>query len=164
MSIIRSIDIHGKSYDVPVADLKWRPSAYGIVIQEDKVLLSPQFGDNRYDLPGGGVDLGELPEEGVIREVKEETGLEVESPKLINGVSRFFTFAHKTGPPEHVQSLMLYYACNLVGGELSTDGFDDYEKEYAKLAVWFPIGELDSIEVASSYDWRSLVKQVAAAG
>lgn len=158
---ITSVDINGTSYEVPISELKWRPSAYGIVIQEGNILLSPQFGDNRYDLPGGGVDLGESPEHGVIREVKEETGLEVKAPRLIGGVSRFFTFAYKSGP-EHVQSIMLYYVCELVGGELSMEGFDDYEKEYAKMAVWFPITELDSIEIASSYDWRELIEQVAA--
>lgn len=158
---VASIDIYGKPYEVPVTELRWRPSAYGIVIWDGKVLLSPQFGDNRYDLPGGGVDMGELPEEGVIREVKEETGLDVAAPKLVEGVSRFFTFAH-TDKLDHVQAIMLYYVCDLVGGELSTEGFDDYEKEYARMAVWFPVAELDSIEIATTYDWREIVKQAAA--
>jgi len=157
---IKSVDVHGKTYDVSVEDLRWRPSAYGIVIHEGKVLLSPQFGENRYDLPGGGMDLGETPEVAVIREVKEETGLDVANPKLVDGVSRFFTFAH-TNNAEHVQSLMLYYACDLVGGALSIEGFDEYEKEYARMAVWFPAADLDSIEIASTYDWRNLIKEVA---
>ena len=49
-------DINGNTYDVPLNELSWRPSAYAIVIQEGNVLLSKQF--NGYDLPGGGIDFG----------------------------------------------------------------------------------------------------------
>lgn len=161
--VITSVDIYGKTHKVPVSELKWRPSVYGIVIHDGKILLSPQFEDNRYDLPGGGVDLGEQLEAAVVREVKEETGLDVKAGKLIDGVSNFFTFAHDPTPKvETVQAIMLYYQCEYIGGELSTDGFDEWEQEYARLAVWFPLEELDSIQVASSNDWREIVKKVVA--
>lgn len=160
---VTSVDLNGNTYEVPISNLEWRVSAYGIVIQGENVLLLPAFDDNTYSLPGGGVDLGELPEQGVIREVKEETGLDVAAPRLVDGRSCFFTFAHDATPePVSVQSVLLYYACEFVGGELSTDGFDEYEKAYARMAVWFPIAELDSIELASSEDWRDIVRQVAA--
>jgi len=160
---VTSIDIYGKTYEVPVSDLSWRPSVYAIVLQDDKLLVSPQFEEKRYDLPGGGVDLGEQLEAAVIREVKEETGLDVSTPKLVGGTSNFFTFTHDSTPePDSVQSILLYYVCELVGGELSTDGFDEMEKQYAKKALWLPLAELDSIGIASSYDWRELVRQAAA--
>lgn len=159
---ITSVDVYGKTHEVPVSELEWRPSVYGIVIRDDKVLLSPQFEENRYDLPGGGVALGEQLEAAVIREVKEETGLDVRAPKLIDGVSNFFTFTHDLTPnPVSVQSILLFYTCEFVGGDLSVSGFDEQEKQYAQMAVWVPIAELDSIGVASSYDWRELVKRLA---
>lgn len=158
--IVESFDINGNAYQVPVSELTWRPSVYGIVFQAGKILLSPQFEDNRFDVPGGGMDLGELPEETVVREVKEETGMEVIASKIVGATSRYFTFAHEK-KLHHVQSVMLYYLCDLVGGELSTDGFDEYEKEYARMAVWLPISELSTIKVASTYDWRELVMKAA---
>lgn len=157
---VTCVDVYGKQHTVPVSDLQWRPAAYAIVVRDDNVLLSPQF--DGYDLPGGGLDLGEGPEEAVIRETKEETGLDVRNPRLLTVHSSFFKFT-LSGVNKPVHSVMLYYRCDLAGGELSADGFDDYEKQYARLAEWFPISKLDSIKVKSSFDWRDFVKQAAGA-
>lgn len=150
-------DIDGNTYDVPLNELSWRPSAYAIVVREGNVLLSKQF--NGYDLPGGGIDFGELPEEAVIREAREETGIEVAAPKLLQCETSFFKQNHKDGSV--IQSLQLYYECSFVTGKLSTEGFDEHEKEYADMPEWYPVNKLDSIIVANSYDWRDLVKKVA---
>lgn len=40
-----------------------------------------------WDLPGGELDWGEDPEEGMMREIKEETGLEIEDLKIFDAVS-----------------------------------------------------------------------------
>ena len=150
------IDVHGKTKDFLAKEVKWRPAAYGIVIKDSKILLSKQFG-NRYDLPGGGVDLNETMEEAVIREVKEETGIDVKSPKFIDMKESFFWDSHSEGVPYHC--LMFYYFCEYVGGKLSTDGFDEWEKEYAQLAEWISLEKLGEIDVASSVDYRLMVKK-----
>lgn len=149
-------DFDGNFHEVPVGDLRWRPSAYGIVIQGKTVLLLKQ--NNGYDLPGGGVDLGETLEEGVIREVKEESGLTVENPRLIDVKTSFFMFSHAQG--DTVESIGVYYACDYVSGEINNDGFDEYEKEYAEGCEWFPIAGLDNITVAASVDWRPYVTEL----
>lgn len=153
---VTCVDIEGKEYKVPAERLEWRPSVYGIVIKDDQILLSKQFGD-RYDLPGGGLDLGEKPEDGVIREIKEETGIIVKNPRLLGLENSFFQGSHADNKSYH--SLMLYYSCEYVGGELSTDGFDEWEQQYAEMAEWISISELDNLRVASTVDYRPHVKK-----
>lgn len=153
--LVPSVDIYGKVRDVNLSDLKWRPSAYAIVIKDDMILLCPQFGD-KHDLPGGGIDIGEMPDAAAIRETKEETGIDVANPRLLHLESNFFTFNHAQ-ETDSFQSILIYYSCDYVGGELSTDGFDEFEKEYAEMAEWVPIKELEGVKPSSSNDWRPLV-------
>lgn len=152
--ICKSVD--GKEYKIPVDQLKWRPAAYGIVIKDGKILLSKQFGD-KYDLPGGGIDLGEKLEDGVVREVKEETGIDVKNPKLLGFVESFFTDSHALNESYHCY--LFYYACEYVGGKLSTAGFDKWEKQYAEMAEWVDINQIDDLELASTVNYRPFVKK-----
>jgi 8-oxo-dGTP diphosphatase len=156
MSKITCVDVHGATREFESSELKWRPSAYGIVIKDKNVLLSKQFGD-KYDLPGGGVDIEESLEDAVIREVKEETGLNVKHPKFAGFKESFFWDSHFSQNAYH--SLVFYFECEFVGGELSTVGFDEAEKQYAEIAEWIPIDKLDDLGIASSIDYRPFVKQ-----
>lgn len=158
MNTVICSDVEGNTYEIPVNELQWRPSAYGIVIKDGKVLMSKQFGD-MYDLPGGGVDLGEDLGTAVIREVKEETGIDVSAPKNIGVENSFFHSAH--GNKKSYHSILLYYVCKFQGGELSTDGFDEYEQEYAEMAEWIPLNSIDDITIASTIDFRPYIKLAA---
>ena len=60
-----------------------------VIVYEGKILLEKRKnapGKGKWSVPGGLVELGESIEQAVIREVKEETGLEVEEPRLIDVV------------------------------------------------------------------------------
>lgn len=149
------VDLHGKKYKVSKAKLKWRPSVYGIIIKDHKVLLSPQYEDNCYDLPGGGIEVGESPKQALRREVKEETGIVVKRPRLLGVDTSYYKPLDKKN--QFWQTLLLYYWCDYARGEISTAGFDRYERQYARIAEWFPISELSSIKVASTRDFREYV-------
>ncbi|AFR07818.1 NUDIX hydrolase [Nocardiopsis alba] len=58
-------------------------SVAGAVVREDGRLLTIRRADNgRWELPGGVLELAETPEEGVRREVWEETGVHVQVNRL----------------------------------------------------------------------------------
>lgn len=147
--------VHGESEEVPVDALSFRPSVYGVIIKDDKVLLSRQW--DGYDFPGGGVDLGETLEEALEREIKEETGLSAKKDKLVLVKEDFFTHP---GTKKHFQSILLYFSCKDVSGDISTDGFDEHEKTYAKEAQWIPLGEIDKLKFYNPIDSVALIRTV----
>lgn len=45
---------------------------------------SALHGEGTWTMPGGKIDFGESPEEAAFREVKEETGIKIKNPEVIN--------------------------------------------------------------------------------
>ena len=82
------------------------------VIENEKILLTKREDFEVWCLPGGGVEEGESLAEGAIREVKEETGLDVELTRLVGVYSRM------GGGMHDVHAVL--YAAKPVGGELKT--------------------------------------------
>lgn len=148
-------DWDGVDHEVTIDQLRWRPAAYAIVIKDGKVLLSRQYGI--YTIPGGGIELGETPEEGVIRETKEETGFIIGNPRLITCRSSYYKM---TGSEkgEFIQSIMLFYACDLLGGAPSTDFMMPDEREDGDLPEWISLDRLDRLPVKGSFNWRQIVQ------
>ncbi len=145
-------DKDGNLQEVPVEKLQFRPSVYGIVIREGHVLLSPQW--DGYDFPGGGMDIRERIEEALVREVKEETGLDVTPGPLVHLQEDFY--AATKGRFFH--SICMWHICTDPRGEISTEGFDEHEKEYAKAAQWVPIESVDSLKFYNPVDSPSLIR------
>jgi len=159
---IQSLDLYGNTYHVTADQLTWRPAAYAIIVADGKILLMKERG--LFHMPGGGIDLGELPEDGVIREVKEETGLTVTNPRLAGTLSTFFT--HTRNPAmeaAHVQSLLLYFHCDVIDGSLSTDGLEEDEKLYGLEPEWVSIEDIDTVALGSTVDWRPIAKHAMSA-
>ena len=58
-------------------------AAFGLIFdQQNRILLCHRRDYNLWNLPGGTMEAGEAPWETVVRELKEETGLDVEIVRL----------------------------------------------------------------------------------
>lgn len=53
-----------------------------VIVEDDVLLVKDIIGSGHWSLPGGGLKKGEQPVDGAVRELKEETALEVTAEKL----------------------------------------------------------------------------------
>ena len=89
-----------------------------VVIRDGHVLLVQRAQEplsGKWTLPGGAVELGETLEEAVVRELREETGLEVRVLELIEAFERM---ARDDSDRLRYHYVLLDYLCVPVGGEL----------------------------------------------
>ena len=95
--------------------------AFAIILDDaGRVLLCHRRDMDLWNPPGGGVESGELPTEAVIREVKEETGLDVTVRRLVGVYSK----------PDK-DDLVFAFVCDVVGGELTVTDESDANRYFA---------------------------------
>lgn len=124
-----------------------RVAAYGLLLREEKMLLcrlSQRVGVNpgSWTLPGGGLDFGEDPEDAVVREFQEETGLIVK----VNGLVAVNSLCDSIAGWSPMHSIRIIYNVQYLSGELhyEIDGSTD-------LCAWHTfdqIQELPLVELA----------------
>ncbi len=73
---------------------KFDVRACGLLRHQGELLVSTEV-DGTQTLSGGAIKIGETSEEAVIRELKEETNLDVEVNRLVAIVENFFTYENK---------------------------------------------------------------------
>ena len=98
----------GQIVDLPKEKFIFRPSAYGIIINQDKVVVVRNKSNNKLWFPGGGLEIEERLEEALTREIREETGLEVEIKKFLFTKENFFYY-QPTDSAMH--SFLFFYLC-----------------------------------------------------
>ena len=72
---------------------KDRPAAFGVLERDGQVAVvrvTKPDAEPWFDLPGGGVDEGETPEQGVVREFGEEAGLTVRAGGVFTRADQYF--------------------------------------------------------------------------
>ncbi len=126
-----------------------------IILDSDNVLIvrrgkPPKMG--AWSIPGGGVDLGEDLKEACLREVKEETGLEVEvltEGKVLNRVTR-----DEWGRVQF-HYVLIDFVCRPTGGVLQAAS--DISE-----ARWVPLSEISGLRPMTSGTAEFILESVAA--
>jgi 8-oxo-dGTP diphosphatase len=88
---------------------QFRIGVSALIFREGEILLAHRSDIDWWNLPGGGMELGETLEQTVSREVLEETGLQVAIERLVGVYSK---------PQKH--EVVLSFLCRITGGELTT--------------------------------------------
>jgi len=97
-----------------------RPGAAAVILTDEGVLLQRRSDNGRWGLPGGGVEPGESVSAAVVREVFEETGLDVEPVRLIGVYSDPANHQVVTYPDGNViHYVSTVFECRIVGGTLT---------------------------------------------
>jgi 8-oxo-dGTP diphosphatase len=87
----------------------------------------------KWEFPGGKVEPGETPEQGLVREIDEEFGVAVKVGKFVG--------SHKFNNEEKEYELLAYY-CEILSGEITLNVHEDMK--------WISIREFDDFDFAES--------------
>ena len=127
MTMRALFDIDTKDYD-PKGPAFVRPSVRGIILRDGKVAMVHSLKYDYYKFPGGGIEAGETRPQALIREVLEESGLQVRPESI-----REYGLVHRVQKSDQPGIAMFvqdnsYYLCD-VQPEVQSQHLDDYEAE-----------------------------------
>jgi 8-oxo-dGTP diphosphatase len=137
MPTIECNSIKGGKISVPIEKLVFRPSVYGVIIHDDKILMLRNKSNGKLFFPGGGVNLAEKLSDALSREVREETGIEIVIDKFLHFKEQFFYW-----DPGDVAYHMFnfFYICRPKTLILLND--DEVEDEEAEKPRWVDIDKV----------------------
>lgn len=127
--------------DAPAAN-SLVPAASAVVVDDrDRILVHRRRDNEMWALPGGVMELGESLGDCAVREVREETGLEVEAVAIVGIYSDpKHVFAYDDG--EVRQEFSVCFECRIVGGRLAVSD-ESYEVEFVDASE---VAELPMVE------------------
>ncbi|WP_027860529.1 NUDIX domain-containing protein [Marmoricola sp. URHB0036] len=148
-----------------------RVAAYAVIVRAGEVLLSrlaPSISEAElWTLPGGGIEFGEHPDDAVVREVHEETGLECHlgRPLWIGSAHRV---VDRTSAPTEMHSVRIVYDA-WVAAEAPEPRVVEIDGSTVD-ARWLPVADVESglvptvpmVREALAHHWPAERQRLAA--
>jgi 8-oxo-dGTP pyrophosphatase MutT (NUDIX family) len=139
MTLIQCRTLFNETKYVPAESLIQRPSVYGIVLHEGKILLGKARTTQKYVLPGGGIEKGEAVDAALKREVWEETGVEVEIGEFLHYETDLFYY----DPLDMAfHGFLFFYACQPLSLALNPPEYPEIED--LLFPLWADIEQLSA--------------------
>ncbi|WP_373836469.1 NUDIX domain-containing protein [Jeotgalibaca arthritidis] len=117
---------------------------YGVIHNQKELLVINKNGGpytNRYDLCGGSLEEGELLEEAVIREVKEETGLDATIKRQLGSVSYRYPWKYE----HYTDNVHIAIFYEMTASDLSVLGkISEFDGQDSVGCAFVPIDKLTS--------------------
>jgi len=116
-----------------------------IIIKDNKVLTIKRTkpDETYWVIPGGGVENKETNEEALIREIKEELGVDIKIDKLILEMD--------SKKIETINQKEYFYFCSIEGGKIGSGEGPEFEKGSRYIGVhdieWLNIKDIPSINL-----------------
>lgn len=136
-------DANGKQYRLPKNHpVDWRISVYPIVVNnKDEILMVIPTWNTLWELPGGGVEVGEMIKDGLVRECFEETGYtikQIDEHPIYLGEHNFYHRHLK----QYFHSVILVYKASLVSKKQNLSIVNTVEKNEIAKIEWVLVKKL----------------------
>lgn len=111
-------------YQTPKVDIR------AVIFNElGEILMVKEKVDGFWSLPGGWADVGYSPSEVAVKEVQEETGLDVKTVRLLAVIDK----RNHPHPPESWYVYKVFILCEKIGGEIARDTTETSDIQYFSL-------------------------------
>ena len=124
-----------------------------LILDKDKILFIHRLkkGEEYFTLPGGHIEEGESEEETLIREIKEETNLDVEIDK------KLWTLINPHDDSEHHFFLVTKFSGNL---QLGSPELERNSEENIYILEWHDINEIPDLNVVPTPLKKILIDEI----
>lgn len=119
MQLIRCIDHFEKPIELPIEKFTFRIAVSGILKQKNSFLVAKDAYSKLWEIPGGGVQIGETLKDALRREFLEETGIEVVVDNFINYQESYF---YAEDRDQAWQIVRHYFCVTQIGGQINKQG------------------------------------------
>lgn len=140
IELIKTTYLDQKGYATPKLDVR------AVIVIEDKMLFVKEADDQKWALPGGWVEVGETPAQCIVKEVKEECGIDVCVEKLIGVYDKDL---HQEVETSLFQVISLFFVCKPLSSNPNWN--TNYETEEIKL---FSKDQLPELSLSRINSWQ----------